>query len=54
MTSKAGTFVFVQLPGSVSPVVAARYELEPTEPARLEELLSPIVERAQASFAPRA
>ena len=36
------------------PVTRVRYELEPTEPARLEELLAPIVERAQASFAPRA
>lgn len=39
MTSSAGTFVFVQLPGSVSPVVAARYELEPTAAGPLGRLV---------------
>ena len=39
MTSRAGTFVFVQLPGSVSPVVAARYELESTAAGPLGHLV---------------
>ncbi len=39
MTSSAGTFVFVQLPGSGSPVVAARYELEPTAAGPLGRLV---------------
>jgi serine/threonine-protein kinase HipA len=30
VTSRPGTFVFVQLPGDIAPVVAARYELEAT------------------------
>lgn len=38
MTSRAGTFVFVQLPGRVSPVVAARYELEWTAAGPLGRL----------------
>jgi serine/threonine-protein kinase HipA len=38
VTSRAGTFVFVQLPGSVSPVVAARYELESTAAGPLGRL----------------
>lgn len=39
MTSKASTFVFVQLPGSVSSVVAARYELESTAAGPLGRLV---------------
>ncbi len=39
MTSRASTFVFVQLPGGVSPVVAARYELEPTAAGPLGRLV---------------
>ena len=39
MTSRTGTFVFVQLPGSVSPVVAARYELERTTAGPLGRLV---------------
>ena len=39
MTSRAGTFVFVQLPGSVGPVVAARYELESTASGPLGHLV---------------
>ena len=39
MTSRAGTFVFVQLPGGVRPVVAARYELESTAAGPLGHLV---------------
>lgn len=39
MTSRTGTFVFVQLPGSVGPVVAARYELERTAAGPLGRLV---------------
>jgi len=39
VTSRPGTFVFVQLPGSVTPVVAARYELEPTAAGPLGHLV---------------
>ena len=39
MTSRVGTFVFVQLPGSVGPVVAARYELESTAAGPLGHLV---------------
>lgn len=39
MTSRTSTFVFVQLPGSVSPVVAARYELERTAAGPLGRLV---------------
>jgi len=39
VTSRPGTFVFVQLPGTVTPVVAARYEFDETPAGSLGHLV---------------